>query len=168
MNTAFQAMYNLLQSDPRYKFEAYQFVRESLAYAHEHLPLEPTPPSPSGAQPKSVKSPIISAGKASKGGPDAAAPQAVPASTGQHITGQQLCEACRQYGLQQYGYLAHMVLNNWGVRSTSDFGEIVYNLIRIEQMRKSDSDRREDFDDVYSFDTAFQPQFDMMAPENAT
>ena len=166
MNSAFQAMYNLLQSDPRYKFEAYQFVREALAYAHEHLPLEATTPPDTPS--KSVKSPVGSVGKALKGGHDAEAHQAPAAATGQHITGQQLCEACRQYGLQQYGYLAGMVLANWGVRSTSDFGEIVYNLIRIEQMRKSESDRREDFDDVYSFDSAFQPRFDMMASENAT
>jgi uncharacterized repeat protein (TIGR04138 family) len=53
-----------------------------------------------------------------------------------------------------------MVLASWGVHSTSDFGELVYNLIRIEQMRKSDTDRREDFDDVYSFDDAFEPEFE--------
>jgi uncharacterized repeat protein (TIGR04138 family) len=28
-------------------------------------------------------------------------------------------------------------------------------------MRKSESDRREDFDNVYSFDTAFEPQFEL-------
>ena len=48
-----------------------------------------------------------------------------------HITGQQLCEACRLYAIEQYGYLSKMVLANWGIHSTSDFGEIVYNLIRI-------------------------------------
>ncbi len=151
MNPAYQAMYNLLQSDPRYKFEAYQFVREALAYAHEHLQVtEPPPRARKKAAPSS----------------DEQSPPA-PVSAGQHITGQQLCEACRQYGVQQYGYLAGMVLGSWGVHSTSDFGEIVYNLIRIEQMRKSDSDRREDFDEVYSFDTAFEPHFDTMASENA-
>jgi len=151
MNPAYQAMYNLLQSDPRYKFEAYQFVREALAYAHEHLQMAESP-----QRVRQQASPPS----------DAPSPPA-PVSTGQHITGQQLCEACRQYGVQQYGYLASMVLGSWGVHSTSDFGEIVYNLIRIEQMRKSDSDRREDFDEVYSFDTAFEPHFDTMTPENA-
>ncbi len=151
MNPAYQAMYELLQSDPRYKFEAYQFVREALAYAHEHLQV--TESSQRVRQQPGSSS-------------DEPSPPA-PASAGQHITGQQLCEACRQYGLQQYGYLTGMVLGSWGVHSTSDFGEIVYNLIRIEQMRKSESDRREDFDDVYSFETAFEPHFDTMAPENA-
>src|SRR5690606_27120249 len=151
MNPAYQAMYHLLQSDPRYKFEAYQFVREALAFAHEHLQMTESP--------QRVRQPVTP--------PSGEQPPPTPVSSGQHITGQQLCEACRQYGIQQYGYLASMVLGSWGVHSTSDFGEIVYNLIRIEQMRKSESDRREDFDEVYSFDTAFEPHFDTMASENA-
>jgi len=57
------------------------------------------------------------------------------------------------------------VLGSWGISSTSDFGEIVYNLIRIDQMRKSDNDRREDFDDVYSFDNAFEPIFKLPKSE---
>lgn len=150
MNSAFQAMYNLLQSDPRYKFEAYQFVREALAFAHEHL---------------QVTDPAARVHQQRPSADDDQSPS-LPVLSGQHITGQQLCEACRLYGLQQYGYLTAMVLGSWGVRSTSDFGEIVYNLIRIEQMRKSETDRREDFDDVYSFETAFQPRFDSMASES--
>jgi uncharacterized repeat protein (TIGR04138 family) len=51
------------------------------------------------------------------------------------------------------------VLNRWGLRSTSDFGEVVYNLIRIGEMKKSKTDRREDFDNVYNFDEAFRHCF---------
>lgn len=130
MKSPLQAMRDLLNEDKRYKLEAYQFIRESLQYAHEHLLDE-----------------IDETVKIEKGGT-------------RHVTGQQLCEACRLYALEQYGYLAKIVLASWGVQSTSDFGELVYNLIRIEQMRKSDSDRREDFDDVYAFDDAFEPQFE--------
>lgn len=78
-----------------------------------------------------------------------------------HITGQQLCEGIRQYSLQQYGYMAKVVLNTWGIFSTGDFGEIVYNLIRIKQMKKSDTDRREDFDGVFDFENGFDPQFEL-------
>jgi uncharacterized repeat protein (TIGR04138 family) len=84
-----------------------------------------------------------------------------------HMTGQQLCEACRLYALEQFGYLAKLVLSSWGLRSTSDFGEVVYNLIEIKHMRKSDSDRREDFDDVYQFEDAFEPSFELLSPEEA-
>jgi uncharacterized repeat protein (TIGR04138 family) len=58
-----------------------------------------------------------------------------------------------------------MVLANWGINSTSDFGDLVYNLIRIEQMRKSETDRREDFDNVYDFNDAFEPEFELAAKD---
>ena len=122
-------MRDLLEQDKRFKLEAYQFIREALQYAHEHVVA--TQPTGRGE-----------------------------ADCPKHVTGQQLCEACRLYAVEQYGYLAKMVLANWGIHSTSDFGELVYNLIRIGQMRKSDSDRREDFDDVYDFDQAFEPEFE--------
>ena len=62
--------------------------------------------------------------------------------------------------------MAKVVLNNWGIRSTSDLGEIVYNLISVDLMRKSDTDRREDFDDVFNFDEAFESAFDFSALHN--
>ncbi|MEC8554421.1 MAG: Minf_1886 family protein [Planctomycetota bacterium] len=80
-------------------------------------------------------------------------------ATDSHISGQQLCEAIRLHGIEQFGFLSKLVLNSWGVYSTGDFGEIVYNLIRIKHMKKSDSDRREHFDDVYDFSEAFEPVF---------
>ncbi|WP_153555255.1 Minf_1886 family protein [Roseimaritima sediminicola] len=131
--SAIHPISELLDRDRRYKLEAYQFIRESLAYAHDVLRLHELPATDS--------------------------PEA------RHITGQQLCEACRVYALEQYGYMAKLVLNRWGLHETSDFGEIVYNLIAIEQMKKSDSDRREDFDDVYDFDSAFEPQFTAIAAD---
>jgi uncharacterized repeat protein (TIGR04138 family) len=78
-----------------------------------------------------------------------------------HLTGQQLCEAIRQFANEQYGYMSKLVFNSWGVHSTSDFGEIVYNLIRIKEMKKSKTDKRSDFDNVYNFDDAFQPVFEL-------
>lgn len=84
-----------------------------------------------------------------------------------HITGQQLCEAIRKYSLDQYGFMSKTVLNSWGVHKTGDFGEIVYNLIRIKHMKKSESDRREDFDDVYDFGNAFEPEFELSNSDRA-
>ena len=64
-----------------------------------------------------------------------------------------------QYALEQYGFMAKCVLNSWGITRTGDFGEIVYNLIKIGQMRKTKQDRREDFDDVFDFETALVQEF---------
>jgi len=122
----------LLRQDQRFHIEAYQFVREALAYAQDILKM------PVGAE------------------------------TGEHhISGQQLCEAIRQYSLEQFGYMAKTVLNSWGIYATGDFGEIVYNLIRIKHMKKSDADRREDFDDVYDFSSAFDPVFEHSGSDDA-
>lgn len=130
----------LLEQDQRYHIEAYQFVREALAYAQEIMKMP---------------------------GGDGAGGEAKVDSDEHHITGQQLCEAIRQYSLEQFGFMAKTVLNSWGVHRTGDFGEIVYNLIRIKHMKKSASDRREDFDDVYEFAGAFEPVFEVSSAEDA-
>ena len=83
-----------------------------------------------------------------------------------HVTGQDLCEAIRRYALEQYGYMAKTVLNQWGIHGTSDFGEIVFNLIRVGQMRKTPADTRVDFDNIYDFDTAFEQGFKIGPPED--
>jgi uncharacterized repeat protein (TIGR04138 family) len=63
--------------------------------------------------------------------------------------------------------MAKCVLNSWGVYSTSDFGEIVFNLIRIEQMRKTPEDKREDFDNVFDFDKDLVENFKISIPERS-
>jgi uncharacterized repeat protein (TIGR04138 family) len=60
-----------------------------------------------------------------------------------------------------------VVVNSWGVTSTSDFGEIVYKLIEIGEMTKSDHDQREDFDDVYDFTHAFHREYQIRMVEEA-
>ena len=56
-----------------------------------------------------------------------------------HVSGQELCEAMRLYAHEQYGYLAKSVLNHWGVNSTGDFGEIVFNSDRYRTDAKDSS-----------------------------
>ena len=81
-----------------------------------------------------------------------------------HLTGQELCEAARLYAMQQYGMTAPLVLQHWGIHKTGDMGNIVFNLIDIGQMKKTDNDRREDFDDLYDFDVAFRETFHLTHP----
>jgi len=120
----------LLADDPRYKIEAYQFVGAGLEYAQEVLGLGRPGPKKKrrakGDSPRPVR----------------------------HVSGQELCWALKRLAHQQYGRMARLVLAGWGIHSTSDFGDIVYNLIRLEKMSQSDSDRREDFDNVYDFEQA--------------
>lgn len=76
-----------------------------------------------------------------------------------HVSGPELLDGLRHYALDQYGPLAKTVLNAWGVKRCSDFGDIVFNLIEYNVFSKTDSDRREDFADLYSFEEAFVKPF---------
>ena len=133
----------LLKDDRRYKIDAYAFVFEALNYAHTQLGMGTERPSEAEEEPE-------------EGG---------SRESERHLTGGQLCEAIRQYALEQYGFMAKCVLNSWGVNSTSDFGEIVFNLIGIGQMRKTSEDHREDFNDVFDFDTGLDQSFKITRPE---
>ena len=74
----------------------------------------------------------------------------------QHVTGPELLEGVRQYAIDQFGCLAHVTLGSWGVGSTDDFGEIVFNLVDHDLMGKQDSDTKEDFQGLYEFDEVFE------------
>lgn len=76
-----------------------------------------------------------------------------------HLTGQQLCDAVRLLAWRQYGLLAKTVLNSWGLRQTEDFGEVVFNLIDAGELRKSESDSRDDFVGVYDFEAALVDEY---------
>jgi uncharacterized repeat protein (TIGR04138 family) len=137
------AIIQLLSDDSRYPVQAYVFIFEALHYAQEVLGMGNEAPS----------EPVAVAAEEDDPGPQ------------RHVTGQELCEAIRQFALDQYGYMAKLVLSRWGLHSTSDFGEIVFNLIRVGRMRRTAQDRREDFDNVFDFDTAFCREFRIVPPE---
>ena len=165
----------LTEEDPRYKPEAYIFVFESLRYAQvklglgEEIPAEEDDdddPSPwsevdddysdEEAEFEAEMEALENAGEETSARASKNAPR--------HLTGQELCEAIRLFAQEQFGLMAKCVLNSWGVHTTSDFGEIVYNLIRAGEMRKTPNDQREDFDDVYDFEEGLVKSFKITAP----
>lgn len=110
--------------DPRYPFEAYDFVYQALGYVQQQMTLQ---------------------GQNKDGS--------------RHVSGQQLSEGCRDFALQEYGLMAGIVLKSWNIHATADFGELVYNLISIQMMTRNDTDRKEDFHNVYDLDKAFAEGF---------
>lgn len=46
-----------------------------------------------------------------------------------HVSGQELLSGIREFALHEFGPMAQMVLNEWGVRTCRDFGEIVFNMV---------------------------------------
>ena len=76
-----------------------------------------------------------------------------------HVSGQVLSEGLRRMAIEKYGRLAKLVLNSWGLKTTRDFGQIVYSLIEQEWMSTQASDTIDDFNGVYDFQTVFKDQF---------
>lgn len=72
-----------------------------------------------------------------------------------HVTGRELVEGLRDLARDKFGLMARTVLNQWGLRNTGDFGEIVFNLVEEQIMSKQDSDTREDFQNVFDFEEVF-------------
>jgi len=141
MNEEVMTILQLVREDDRYRPDAYQFVREALAYGQQSLGLGTEAESEDeDSEPGFVDDPD-------------------DYRLDRHVTGQELCQAIRRYAVEQYGMMAKVVLNSWGVFTTGDFGEIVYNLIRVGRMRKSKTDSRADFNNVYDFDEAFEHNF---------
>ena len=76
-----------------------------------------------------------------------------------HITGQELLEGIRQFALNQFGPMTVTVLEEWGVHNSRDFGEIVFNMVEIELLAKTENDNRDDFNNGYDFADAFRKPF---------
>jgi uncharacterized repeat protein (TIGR04138 family) len=81
------------------------------------------------------------------------------AQRSRHVSGPELLEGLRVYALDQYGPLTKTVLNSWGIKRCQDFGDLVFNLIEYNVFSKTESDKREDFADIYTFDDAFVKPF---------
>jgi uncharacterized repeat protein (TIGR04138 family) len=152
-------LFQLLEQDRRYPLDAYLFVLESLSFAQESLGMGEEPAAEE-LEPQRAAEPEPPARGRGRGG------RGRKRQAERHVSGQQLCEAARLYALQQYGYLAPKVLATWGITKTADFGEIVFNMIDIGQMRKTRADKREDFSDVYDFGEAFSRDLAFVVPDS--
>jgi uncharacterized repeat protein (TIGR04138 family) len=108
----------VVRRDPRYPYEAYEFVFAALAHTQTLLG------------------------------------QGTQAEQAHHVTGRQLLDGVRDLALREFGLMARTVFHAWGIDNTSDFGEIVFNLVEANLMSKTDEDSRRDFKDVFDLDQA--------------
>jgi uncharacterized repeat protein (TIGR04138 family) len=76
-----------------------------------------------------------------------------------HVSGQELLDGIRQFALQQFGPMTATVFEEWGVKGCRDFGEIVFNMVEIGVLAKTDKDTRDDFQNGYDFTDAFRKPF---------
>ena len=76
-----------------------------------------------------------------------------------HVSGQELLAGIRDYALSQFGPMTVTVLEEWGIRSCEDFGEMVFNMVANNLLAKTENDTREDFKEGYRFEEAFRKPF---------
>ena len=134
----------VIANDPRYSIDAYAFILEALNQAR-HQKLKSL--GRDRGEERTSKSSRET--RRAEGAPKK------PRVSG-HVSGGELCEVVRKLALRQYGLLAATVLSHWGICSTSDIGDIVYNLIAAGDLEKTPSDSRSDFNNAFDFDTAFK------------
>ena len=118
--------------DPRYAYEAYEFIYQALGHTQKMLGREP----PAGSSAESLE-------------PDLS----------HHVKGQELLQGIREFALQEFGLMARTVFHMWGITKTEDFGNIIFNLVDAELMQKTPDDSIADFQNVFDFDQALVQGF---------
>ena len=76
-----------------------------------------------------------------------------------HVSGKELCSGVRDFALQQFGPMVPTIFEAWSIHTTRDIGDMVFNLIHTGAFSRSESDRVEDFEDVFAFEDAFEKPF---------
>ncbi len=70
---------------------------------------------------------------------------------------EQLCWRLRDYAIIKFGQSAGEQLEIWNIRSTLDFGQVVFGLVREGVVTQATSDTLECFRDVFDFKKEFRP-----------
>jgi uncharacterized repeat protein (TIGR04138 family) len=73
-----------------------------------------------------------------------------------HVTGKELLEGIKILLMDEFGPMTMLVLEHWGIKSTEDFGNIVFNLVNRRVLSKTEEDNLESFRDVYDFEKVFK------------
>ena len=114
----------LARRDPRFAYEAYEFVFDALEHTLTRLGRKPQAPSDNEDESEL------------------------------HVTAVELLEGACDLAQRDFGLMARVVLNMWGIRKTDDIGELVFTLIEANLMNKNEDDRREDFNGVFDMGRA--------------
>ena len=74
-----------------------------------------------------------------------------------HVSGEELLSGIRELLLNRFGPMTVTVLEHWGIRSTEDFGNVVFNLVDNRVLSKTEEDDIGQFRNGYDFTEVFPP-----------
>lgn len=114
----------LARREPRYSYEAYQFVCDAVNFTQERLG------------------------------------HTEPESDDAHVNGEELLRGACEFAVQEYGLMAPVVFKLWGIRTSDDFGEMVFRLIDAEKLSKSENDAPDDFRGLFDLEKMLADQFE--------
>jgi len=72
-----------------------------------------------------------------------------------HVSAQQLCYGLKDLAIDRYGGMSHTVLRHWGIRTTRDVGNIVFAMLAVGILGRSENDSLEQFEGVFDFGEEF-------------
>ena len=76
-----------------------------------------------------------------------------------HVSGAELLRGTCELAIREFGMMAPVVFKQWGVRTTDHVGELVFKLIKVKRLSKSDRDDPEDFNDLFDLHQALADGF---------
>lgn len=89
-----------------------------------------------------------------------------------HVSGPELLAGYRDFALEQFGPMASTLMEEWSIRKCQDVGDMVFHLIEEQVFGKQESDRKEDFSEVFDFQESliapFLPKREVPLPEKPT
>jgi len=125
----------VVRRDPRYAYEAYEFVSQALVHTYKMLGRE--------APDENADANDLSA----------------------HVSGRQLVEGMCDLARREFGLMASVVFRMWGIRRTDDLGEIFFNLIDADLMSPLPGEGRGDFHTLFDLDEVLVQGFRIVLEE---
>lgn len=125
----------MCREDPRFAYEAYEFVSDAVTFTQDRL----------------------GRGDGERGddGED------------RHVSGAELLRGTCELAIREFGMMASVVFKQWGLRVTDHIGEIVFKLIKVQRLSKSDRDDPADFNDLFDLHEALRTGFELTLGDTA-
>ena len=76
-----------------------------------------------------------------------------------HISALELVRGLCAFARDRFGLMAYDVLVNWGIHSSSDVGEVVFQLVDAGILSRREDDARADFDEAVDLRQALEENY---------